>query len=126
MKRNLVSVAMAGFLLLLFQSSDPGTSSTAQIPDEVSKILKTSCYDCHSTDARNKDAREALNFEKWNDYRLTKKIGLLGDICKLVGEKKMPPEKYLANKPESNPTDEQRSLICDWTEEESNKLMGNN
>jgi hypothetical protein len=126
MKRSILSFTLAGLVLFLLQSHSPVTKSPSQIPDDVNKLLKASCYDCHSTDARGKDAKEALDFKKWNDYRLTKKIGLLGDISKLVEQNKMPPEKYLTNKPDRKLSEDQKTMIIDWAEKESNKLMGNN
>ena len=126
MKRNILMITLAGSILLLFQSYYPKLRTASEIPDEVAKVISLSCYDCHSTDARNKDAREALNFEKWDDYRLTKKIGLMGDICKMVEGGKMPPEKYLTRKPDNKLTEEQKELICDWTKKESDKLMEGN
>lgn len=123
MKRNLYLSVLAGILLLLSQSFSTKDFRAPAIPDEVNKILIASCYDCHSDDAKSKDAREALNFESWDDYKLTKKIGLLGDICKLVEEDKMPPGKYLKSKPDRKLSGKQKELLCDWTEEESTRLM---
>ncbi|MCK4879297.1 MAG: heme-binding domain-containing protein [Bacteroidales bacterium] len=69
---------------------------------------------------------KAVNFEQWDDYRLTKKIGLLGDICKVVDEGKMPPEKYLEHKPDRKMSEAQKKFLCDWTRQESEKLMQGN
>jgi hypothetical protein len=123
MKRIIMSVAFLTSAFLLSQSAYNEAVSYSEIPEDVQKILVSSCYDCHSTDAGSKDAREALDFEKWNDYRTSKKIGLLGDICKLVEQEKMPPSKYLKNKPDREPDGEQKALICKWTKEEMEKLM---
>lgn len=124
MRRNILLPVLMGCLVFLSLSFSPVPNSVGEIPDEVSKVLTSSCYGCHSSDAKNKDAREALNFEEWENYRPTKKIGLLGDICKLVKENKMPPERFLTNNPDKKLTEEQGKLICDWTEKEAAKLMG--
>ena len=123
MRKNLYLSILAISIIILCQSFSPESISVTEIPDDVNKVLIASCYDCHSSDARNKDAREALNFEKWDDYRATKKIGLLGDICELVEKNKMPPEKYLDRNPDRKLTEKQKKLICDWTAKESAKLM---
>lgn len=123
MRKNLYLSILAISIIILCQSFSPESTSATEIPDDVNKVLIASCYDCHSSDARNKDARKALNFEKWDDNRVTKKIGLLGDICELVEKNKMPPEKYLDRKPEAKLTEKQKKLICDWTATESAKLM---
>ena len=124
MKKYIALMMLAGGILLLSQSFTPNRLSNAAFPDEVNKVLVASCYNCHSTDAKNKDAREALNFEKWDDYRVTKKIGLLGKICELVEEGKMPPAKYLDNNPDRKLSDTQKQLICEWTKKETSSLMG--
>ena len=66
---------------------------------------------------------KALDFEQWDQYRLTKQIGLLGDIGKVLEEGKMPPEKYLENKPDRKLSEAQRMLLADWTKQEADKLM---
>ena len=117
---------MAGTLLLLVYSFTVLESPGAEIPDEVNQILEASCYDCHSTGSNSKDAVKALDFKAWDDYRLTKQIGLLENICKTVEENKMPPGKYLEFKPDRKLSDEQKAVICDWTSEASKKLMEGN
>ena len=124
MKKYIAMMMLAGGIFLLSQSFAPNRVSIAAFPDEVNKVLVASCYNCHSTDAKNKDAREALNFEKWDDYRVTKKIGLLGKICELVEEGKMPLAKYLDNNPDRKLSDTQKQLICEWSKKETSSLMG--
>jgi cytochrome c5 len=110
----------AGFVLQAFKSNPaPGPG----IPDDVKEVLKASCYDCHSNDASGKKSKIALNFDKWEGYKLTKKISKLEDICTLVGENKMPPEKYLKSNPDGALSDDQIKLICDWTGKASEELM---
>ena len=111
MKNKIVIVAMLTCLLFLFQAFISKVNRAGEIPDEVNKVLVTSCYDCHTSGAKNEDAREALNFEKWDDYRITKQIGLLGKIEELVGEGKMPPTKYLNFKPEKKLTSSFPSVL---------------
>lgn len=110
----------------MFQSFYPKLKVASEIPEDVQKVLSNSCVGCHSTDARSKDAREALDFEKWDEYRVTKKIGLLGDIGKLVDEDKMPPEKFLNSRPEKKLTPDQKKLVMEWAKKESDKLMKGN
>ena len=126
MKKVLVLIVMVGGLFSLFQSFNPNTNPAGEIPEEVNKVLVSSCYDCHTTNAKNQDARDALDFEKWDDYRVTKKIGLLGKINQLVEEDKMPPAKYLGFKPDRKLSEMQKQLISDWTRKESSALMEGN
>ena len=126
MKKQLVSILIAGLFFLILQSFMPETPQEKVFPDEISAILKTSCFDCHTTGARSADALKAVDFLVWNDYQVTKKISTLANIYRMVDEGKMPPKKYLENKPESELTEAQKKILCDWTKTESDKLMQGN
>ena len=123
MKKQIILFVATGVLFLFFQSFSPDAPSESAFPDEITTILKTSCYDCHYTGASSEKALKAVNFADWEEYRLTKQIGLLGDIGKVVTEGKMPPGKYLENKPEALMSDAQIKQLADWTKEEADKLM---
>lgn len=124
MKKNILILILAGCLFFLLQSFHLRPLAHKAFPDEVTKVIKSSCYDCHSNDAENEKPREALNFEMWDDYRLTKKVGLLGKISEVVEGDKMPPEKYLDFKPDSKLSESQKQLVIDWAKKESSVLMG--
>ena len=126
MKKQLIILLAIGIIILSFQSFSPETPSEGVFPEEISSILKTSCYDCHSTANGSEKPLKALDFEKWDEYRLTKQIGLLGDIGKVVEEGKMPPGKYLENKPDRKLSEAQKKLLIDWTRQEADKLMESN
>jgi hypothetical protein len=123
MKKQIVLFVATGILFLFFQSFSPDVLPENVFPDEITTILKSSCYDCHYTGSNSEKAIKAVNFEQWDAYRLTKKIGLLGDIGKMVEEGKMPPGKYLENKPDANLSEAQKKQLADWTKQESEKLM---
>lgn len=126
MKKKLVLLVATGILFLVFQSFRPDPLSAHVFPDEISTILKSSCYDCHSSGSSSEKALKAVNFEQWDEYRLTKQIGLLGDISKVVEEEKMPPGKYLKNKPDRKLSEAQKKLLVEWTKQEADKLMQGN
>jgi len=126
MKKQIVLLVVLGFLFLAFQSFSPDIPVEKEFPEEISVILKTSCYDCHFTGAKAEKALKAANFEEWEGYRATKKIALLGEICNVVEDGKMPPQKYLEHKPDSKLSEEQIKLLCEWTEQEAEKLMQGN
>lgn len=123
MKKQIVLIVATGILFLFFQSFRPEPPSESVFPDEITTILKTSCYDCHYTGASSEKALKALNFADWEEYRLTKKIGLLGDIGEVVEEGKMPPGKYLENKPGAALSADQAKKLAEWTTREAEKLM---
>jgi len=126
MKKLIFSLAVSGILFLVFQSFILNPPQDPDFPAEVKEVLKTSCYDCHSNGSSNSKAPLALNFDKWNDYKSSKKISKLEAICEVIRENKMPPEKYLKGNPEKAVSDDQKELLCKWSEEESAKLMEGN
>jgi hypothetical protein len=126
MKKKIILVLVAGGLFILFQANRPDPTLTLQIPEEVSTILVSSCYDCHTTGAKSEDALKAVNFSDWEEYRASKKVAVLGDIGNIVEKGKMPPEKYLERYPDKKLSDTQKKLILDWTKEASDQLLGAN
>jgi cytochrome c5 len=126
MKKLILSIAVSGILFLVFQSFILNPPQDTDFPAGVKEVLKTSCNDCHSSGSSNQKAPLALNFDKWNDYKTSKKISKLESICEVIGENKMPPEKYLKGNPGKALSDEQKALVCKWSEEESTKLLGGN
>ncbi|MFO7614936.1 MAG: heme-binding domain-containing protein [Bacteroidales bacterium] len=93
-------------------------------PEEVTKLLENSCYECHINSARNAKAKSKLNFSKWNDLSDARKIARLGDIYKTLNKGSMPPSRYLSKNPDKALDKAQKELLCKWTEEEINKIMG--
>ncbi len=126
MKKKIALIVIAGGMFILFQSNLPDPELISQIPEEVGTLLESTCYDCHTTGAKSEDALKAVNFNEWEGYRVSKKVAVLGDICKVLEKGKMPPEKYLKSHPDKQFTDAQKKLICDWTKEASDKLLGAN
>jgi len=126
MKKQIVYIASAGIIFLFFQSFLSGSLKRQEIPDEIGTILKTSCYNCHSTGSRAEKALDKINFDDWDDYKLIKKIELLGDIGKVLEEGKMPPEKFLERNPDAKLSEDQSNLLIDWTKKEADMLMQGN
>lgn len=104
------------------------------VSQEVSGLLKTSCYSCHSNEtiypwysyvapsswlvAKDvREGREELNFSTWQENDMVKKLGFLDDISSEVGEGRMPMEIYTFMHPSAKLTDEQRELIVTWAED---------
>lgn len=126
MKKHMYFLVFAGMGFLLFSSLSQEAAPNSDFPEEIDLILKTSCFDCHNEEARSEDAKKAVQFDLWNDYRVIKKIGILSKMAEVVEEDKMPPQKYLKNKPDAQLSESQKELFLDWTEKESGRLMENN
>jgi hypothetical protein len=125
--KNSIRVYLA---LLLVQSTmlsagggPPVSSSPADFPKKVSEILTNSCYECHTTGSKVEKAWSAMDFNKWEGYKLTKKISLLTKICEIAEKGEMPPEKYLKLNPDKALTESEVKTICNWTKKESEKLI---
>ena len=123
MKKQIAVVLLGGLVLLVFLSFNETRMGDQDIPEDIASILKTSCYDCHSKGAKAEKALKAVQFDLWDDYRLTKKIGILTEIGEVLEEDKMPPKKYLENKPDRKLTESQKKQLMDWTKKESERLM---
>lgn len=102
-----------------------------QPPLQVTDILKTACYDCHShqtnypwyadvapfswfivSDIRH--GREELNFSEWVSYTDKKKKHKLKEIIKEVEEGEMPITIYTWMHEDANLTSEQIFALTDW------------
>jgi len=101
-------------------------------PAEIMKMLKTSCYDCHSYETKMpwygniapfswevkshiKEGREWLNFQTWDRYDDEKKQKLYKGIAKTINFS-MPMPMYLSLHEEAKLSREQREQIKKWAE----------
>lgn len=131
MKKNIAISLLPLLAIVIFVAAQNISTQPAQLPqdaeaewpEEVKAILDGACYGCHTDDNGSEKSRNALNFSKWEDYKLTKKIGKLNDISEAVKGKKMPPSKYLEKFPDKALTDNQIVVITNWANGEADKLM---
>ena len=112
---------------------DP-VSPTEEIkaPQEIMKLLKTSCYDCHSyttnipwyghiapfsweVKSHIKEGRAWLNFQKWAQYDEEKKQKIYKGIVKTI-DLSMPMPMYLSMHEDAKLTKAQRKKIKKWAE----------
>ena len=110
------------------------------VPKNIEKILRTSCYDCHSNetvypwysyvspvkflvskDTRN--GRKHLNFSKWEDYSKADKLEALDDIGEEVEEGEMPMKIYPITHPDAKLSDADRETLILWAENFAESLF---
>lgn len=113
-----------------YQSSFHITSDTL-IDAEVTAILKTSCWDCHSDQtiypwynniapiswylARHiHNGKKHLNFDQWKDYDLAKKSHKIEEILEVIEEKEMPLFSYTLMHPAAQLSKEQRDILIQY------------
>jgi hypothetical protein len=121
--RIVLTILMIHTMLMRGNTSPPTSDPIADFPTKGSGILTNSCYDCHTTGSKAEKALDALDFKKWEEYKLTKKISLLTKICEVVEKGDMPPEKFLKQHPEKVLSASDVKTICNWTKKESEKLI---
>ena len=114
------------------QSQNPGDiHQVLEIGQEVSRILREACYDCHSNETVYPwyasvapiswlvihdvdEGRDELNFSTWADYPLKRQNHKLDEIIELVEEGEMPMAVYKITHPEARLTNEEINLVIDW------------
>lgn len=93
-----------------------------EIPDNVMKVIDKSCYGCHNSESPNEKGVKKLQFDKLGDLKTAKLVGKLADIADVVANSDMPPEKFLAKKPEATPTAVEKKILQDWAEKTAEEL----
>lgn len=100
-------------------------------PENVHKILKESCYDCHSNVTKYpwysnitpvnywmndhvKVGKRKLNFSKWNEYSLKRKEHKMDELHEEVEKKHMPLNSYTWTHTEANLSQDQIDAVVAW------------
>ena len=106
---------------------------TGLADEEISGILKTSCYDCHSNQTHypwysyvapfswlvakdTREGREEANFSNWADYEMMDQLAILDDLYTEVEEEHMPMPIYTLIHTDAKLDAEQRQKIMEWAE----------
>ena len=106
-------------------------NSVYEIPEQVSTILKTSCYDCHSNHTvypwysniqplswwlndHVKEGKKELNFSEFGNYSAKKQDHKLKEIAEQVEEQEMPLGSYTLIHQNAKLSSEQSALIVNW------------
>ncbi|NNE98506.1 MAG: heme-binding domain-containing protein [Pyrinomonadaceae bacterium] len=104
---------------------------TFDVPFEVQKVLKTSCYDCHSNNTNypwyNKiqpatwfleghitDGKKELNFSEFGSYSRRRQRNKLRSIVSQVKSDEMPLWSYTLIHWDADLSEEQKKLLEDW------------
>jgi heme-binding protein len=112
-----------------------------QMTPEVSAILDRSCQDCHSNSTRwpwysnvvpaswflvdhVNEGRQHLNFSEWGKLDKRRADKRLEEMCEQVSDKEMPLDSYTWIHRSAKLSDEDRKILCSWTEAERKRLAG--
>ena len=110
-----------------------------QMTPQVSAILDRSCQDCHSNTTRwpwysnvvpaswflvdhVNEGREHLNFSEWGKLDKRRADKRLEEMCEQVSEREMPMDSYTWIHRSAKLSDEDRKILCSWTEAERKRL----
>ncbi len=100
-------------------------------PEHIEKILRTSCYDCHSSQTKYpwysnvapiswwlsdhiEEARGHLNFSDWETYELKRKEHKLEECVDMLEAKEMPLSSYLITHGDAELSAEELEELVDW------------
>jgi hypothetical protein len=133
-----ISAALACVLLLAqlipVARENPPVESEVPAPDEVRRILRNACYDCHSHETRwpwysrvapiswlvahdVSHAREHLNFSAWNRYDERERRKKLEEAWEEVEEGEMPLWYYVPFHAEARLGEDDERRLRAWAME---------
>jgi len=104
------------------------------VPETVDKLLRTSCYDCHSNntvypwysnvqpvalflDNHIRDGKKHLNFDEFNTYSTERKQKKFKEIAEEIEEGEMPMTSYTLIHQNAKLSAADKKLLVDWTKE---------
>ncbi|RZN83386.1 MAG: hypothetical protein EVB11_05385 [Winogradskyella sp.] len=103
----------------------------AKAPEHVKKLVKNSCYNCHSNntdyfwydhispaswfvDNHIKEGKEHLNFSNWATLDSRDKTGMISEIAVNISEDKMPLPSYLKIHSDAKLSKREKQQIIEW------------
>lgn len=127
-------VALALFLaiqLVPVERSNPPVVADLEAPPEVEAVLRTACYDCHSSETRwpwysyvapvswvvahdVEEARTEMSFSEWGALDPRERLELKQDMWEEVEKGAMPLKKYVMLHASARLDDEQKRILRDW------------
>jgi len=130
-----VAVLLVGIQLIPVDRSNPPVTMDVSADEAAAKILRRSCYDCHSNETvwpwysfvapvswlvsgDVEEAREHVNFSQWDQYD-EKRVGKIKEeIVDEVGNQAMPLKIYLVMHREAQVSAADFQTIKKWAEAE--------
>lgn len=126
-----VLAVAVGIQLVPVDRSNPPVQRTIDAPEDVERVLRRSCYDCHSNETDwpwysrvapaswlvaddVHEAREDMNFSEWPDDP-DDATDLIEEIGEQVESGAMPLDSYLWLHSEARLSEEERQLLIDWS-----------
>lgn len=103
--------------------SESNALEECNFPKKVKAVIDKSCFGCHSEKGRSDDAKDALRWDKMQEYDKAKLVSVMDDIIEVVEKGEMPPKKFLGRKPDIKPSEKEYKTLAKWADKEADKLM---
>jgi hypothetical protein len=127
-----LAVVFVAIQLVPVTRSNPPVEEEAPASDAVRGVLRRACYDCHSNEtqwpwygrlapvswllARDvREGREAVNYSTWNRLDAKQRAKALKESWEEIEEGEMPPWFYLPAHPSARLSEQDRTLLRDWS-----------
>lgn len=127
MKRAYLILAVGVVIGLIYTSAgmrpQPAQQNEYEFPADVQSVIDKSCYGCHSINGKSDDAKNALRWDNMHEYDKKKMLSVMDEIIEVIEKQEMPPKKFLANKPEAKPSEQEYAILKAWAEAEADKLL---
>ncbi|SFI16972.1 heme-binding domain-containing protein [Halpernia frigidisoli] len=147
MKKILIVLLLAFVIIQFFpidKTNPPVNNGTdflvvKNTPENVAKIIKTSCYDCHSNESKYpwyssiqpsawflkdhiEEGRKHLNFSNFATYTVKQQSRKLEEAAEEIQGGDMPLSSYTMIHGDANMTAEQKVLVINYFKEMSNDI----
>jgi Haem-binding domain len=126
--------ALAAIQLVPVERANPPLESDVAAPDEVKRILRRACYDCHSNETRwpwyarvapvswlishdVKEGRQELNFSVWNQFTGGRRARKFKEIVDQVEQEKMPQWYYVLLHSDAKLSPADKVTIVNWAKQ---------
>jgi Haem-binding domain len=126
--------ALAAIQLVPVERANPPVESDIAASDEVKRILRRSCYDCHSNETRwpwyarvapvswlishdVKEGRQELNFSVWNQFTGGRRARKFKEIVDQVEQEKMPQWYYVLLHSDAKLSPADKVTIVNWAKQ---------
>ncbi|MDP6778522.1 MAG: heme-binding domain-containing protein [Candidatus Latescibacteria bacterium] len=135
-RKILIGIAVLFLLIQIIpvERANPPVEIDLGAPAEVDAVLRSSCYDCHSNETRwpwyayvaptsflitrhVEEAREHLNFSRWNRYPEGRQRYLVEKMIEEVDKEKMPLPAYILIHRSARVAPEGLDLLRTWASE---------
>ncbi len=122
------------------QVSENAITQHYDVPENIQKILKISCYDCHSNNTvypwyskvqpikwwladHVNEGKAKLNFDEFNAYTTKKKLHKLDEVIETIRDNEMPLKSYTLIHGDAKLSESDKQDIEAWVKNIKNEIQ---